>query len=160
MPRLELEEEKVRRIAHCLHTHCLDLQRLRKNGNILPAGDLRRKDVRRSLAWVSDIAEELSRTSWLHADRFFTRSACELAIRLMVKTHKLEQDVELGRETFKTWVKEQAKHLQRLCMRARRNHRDREREIANPRKSTRSNVMNGSSSSLDSRHYIALKLHL
>lgn len=122
MPRLSASDPKVRLLARYLYEHCVDRARLEVHGELFPQGTLKKKALRDCFQWVEQIVEEQNSCEETWApDRFFTRAACAQAIKVVVHQYGLQSSIALNRKTFKTWVDEQAKRMQVLCIRARRN---------------------------------------
>ena len=107
-----------RLLARYLYQHCLDRCRLEVHGQLFPKGTLKKKAVCDCFQWVEHIVEEqISSDETWAPDRFFTLAACAHAIKLMIREYGLQSSIPLNRRTFKTWLDEQAKCMQTLCIR-------------------------------------------
>ena len=105
---------KAKFIAESLYRECIDKDggvRLRQTGALSPAGTLKSHSARFAFDWASHIPMER---------KFFTKAACRLAIQNLLSMPNVEVP-RLPGMPLELWIEQQAKTVQHLCQRSRKN---------------------------------------
>lgn len=101
-------------IAESLYRECIDKDggvRLRQTGALSPAGSLKSHNARFAFDWASHIPMER---------KFFTKAACRMAIQTLLSMPNVEVP-RLPGMPLELWIEQQAKVVQHLCQRSRKN---------------------------------------
>lgn len=105
---------RARFIAESIYRECIDKdggERLRLTGALSPARTLKNQKAKFAFDWAGAIP--LDR-------KYFTKAACRMAIKQLLSMPKVQVPVLPGMPV-EMWIEQQAKVIQHLCQRSRKN---------------------------------------
>lgn len=105
---------RAKLIAESIYHACINPDkgvRVKETGSISPARSLKNLKARKAFRWAGDVAVK---------HKYFTRAACRLAIRYLLEMPNVEVP-SLPQMPMDHWIEQQAKLIQHLCQRSRKN---------------------------------------